>query len=60
MEDGVYAFEVTAPLRSDVRESIAGAMSAAGIGLRGLVRSSVDLEEVFLQLTRREREDTDA
>ena len=60
VEDGVYAFEVTAPLRSDVRESIAEAMSAAGIGLRGLVRSSVDLEEVFLQLTRREREDTDA
>lgn len=60
VEDGVYVFEVTAPLRSDVRESIAGAMSATGIGLRGLVRSSVDLEEVFLQLTRREREDTDA
>ena len=60
VEDGVYVFEVTAPLRSDVRESIAGAMSATGVGLRGLVRSSVDLEEVFLQLTRREREDTDA
>lgn len=60
VEDGVHAFEVTAPLRSDVRESIAGAMSAAGIGLRGLARSSVDLEEVFLQLTRGEREEADA
>ena len=52
VEDGVYAFEVTAALRADVRESIARAMSDAGIGLRGLARSSVDLEEVFLQLTR--------
>ncbi len=60
IEEGVYAFEVTAPLRSDVRESIARAMSAAGLGLRGLVRSTVDLEEVFLQLTRGERGDADA
>ena len=60
IEEGVYAFEVTAPLRSDVRESIAQAMSAAGIGLRGLVRSTVDLEEVFLRLTRGEREAADA
>ena len=52
VEDGVYAFEVTAALRADVRESIARAMSDAGIGLRGLGRSSVDLEEIFLQLTR--------
>ena len=60
VEEGVYAFEVTAPLRSDVREAIAQAMSTAGIGLRGLARSSVDLEEVFLQLTRGEPEEADA
>ena len=56
VEDGVYAFEVTAALRADVREAIAQAMSDAGIGLRGLGRSSVDLEEIFLQLTRGEPE----
>ena len=60
IEEGVYAFEVTAPLRSDLREAIVQAMNAAGIGLRGLARSSVDLEEVFLQITRGEREDPDA
>ena len=60
IEEGVYAFEVTAPLRSDLREAIAQAMNAAGVGLRGLARSSVDLEEVFLQITRGEREDSDA
>ncbi len=60
IEEGVYAFEVTAPLRSDLREAIAQAMNAVGVGLRGLARSSVDLEEVFLQLTRGEREDPDA
>ena len=59
-EEGVYAFEVIAPLRSDVREAIAQAMNTAGIGLRGLARSSVDLEEVFLQLTRGEPEEADA
>lgn len=52
VEDGVYAFEVTAALRADVREAIARALSDAGIGLRGLARSSVDLEEIFLQVTR--------
>ena len=56
VEDGVYAFEVTAALRADVREAIARALSDAGIGLRGLARSSVDLEEIFLQLTRGEPE----
>ena len=56
VEDGVYAFEVTAALRADVREAIARALSDDGIGLRGLARSSVDLEEVFLQLTRGEPE----
>lgn len=60
VEEGVYAFEITAPLRSEVRESIAQAMSTAEIGLRGLARSSMDLEEVFLQLTRGEREEDDA
>ena len=60
IEEGLYAFEVTAPLRSDVREAIAQAMNTAGIGLRGLARSSVDLEEVFLQLTRGEPEEADA
>ena len=60
IEEGVYAFEVTAPLRSDLREAIAQAMSAAGVGLRGLARSSVDLEEVFLEITRGERGDPDA
>ena len=60
IEEGVYAFEVTAPLRSDLREAIAQAMNAAGVGLRCLARSSVDLEEVFLQITRGEREDPDA
>ena len=60
IEEGVHAFEVTAPLRSDVREAVAEAMSAAGVGLRGLARSSVDLEEIFLQLTRGGREDADA
>ena len=60
VEEGVYAFEITAPLRSEVREAIAQAMSTAGIGLRGLARSSMDLEEVFLQLTRGEREEDDA
>ena len=60
IEEGVYAFEVTAPLRSDLREAIALAMNAAGVGLRGLARSSVDLEEVFLQITGGEQEDPDA
>ena len=60
IEEGVYAFEIAAPLRSDLREAIAHAMNAAGIGLRGLARSSVDLEEVFLQITRGERENPDA
>ncbi|MDE2802045.1 MAG: ABC transporter ATP-binding protein [Chloroflexota bacterium] len=60
IEEGVYAFEVTAPMRSDLREAIAQAMNATGIGLRGLARSSVDLEEVFLQITRGERENPDA
>ena len=58
--DGVHAFEVTAALRADVREPIVQATSDAGIGLRGLTRSSVDLEEVFLQLTRREPEEPGA
>ena len=56
VEDGVYAFEVTAPLRRDVREPIAQALQDAGIGLRGLASSSVGLEEVFLQLTRGQEE----
>ena len=60
IEEGVYTFEVTAPLRPDVREPIAQALNTAGIGLRGLARSSVDLEEVFLQLTRGESEEADA
>lgn len=60
VESSVYAFEVTAASRSDVREPIAQAMNAAGIGLRGLARSSVDLEEVFLQLTRGGPEEADA
>lgn len=60
VEEGVYVFEITAPLRSEVREAIAQAMSIAGIGLRGLARSSMDLEEIFLQLTRGEREEDDA
>ncbi len=60
IEEGVYAFEVTAPLRSDLQEAIAQAMNAAGVGLRGLARSSVDLEEIFLQITRGEQEDPDA
>ena len=60
VEDGVYAFEVTAPLQSDVREPIVEALQAAGIALRGLSRSSVDLEDVFLQLTTGGEEEADA
>lgn len=60
VEEGVYAFEVIAPLRLDVREAIARAMGDAGIGLRGLARSSVDLEEIFLQLTRSGPGESDA
>ena len=60
IEEGVYAFEVTVPLYSDLREAIAQAMGAAGVGLRVLARSSVDLEEVFLQITRGEGGEPDA
>ena len=60
VEDGVYIFDVVTALHADVREAIAGALGAAGVGLRGLARSVVDLEEVFLQLTRGESEDGDA
>ena len=52
VEEGVYAYEAVALPGSDLREAIAAALAEAGLGLRSLTRSSIDLEEIFLQVTR--------
>ncbi len=51
-EDNVHSFEMTGAPREDLAETIASALIGAGLGLRRLARATVDLEEVFLQVTR--------
>ncbi len=51
-EDGVHSFEVTGAPHEDLAETIASALIGAGLGLRQLAHANVDLEEIFLQVTR--------
>lgn len=52
--ENVHAFEITTTAQQDVRELIAPALAEANLGLVGLTRSVLNLEEVFLGITQAE------
>lgn len=51
--DGWGRFRVTLPAGSPARETLAGALVAAGIGLREIAEDRFGLEDIFLAATRR-------
>jgi Ni,Fe-hydrogenase III component G len=51
--DGWNAFRISLPAGSPARESLAGALIAAGISLREIAEDRFGLEDIFLAATRR-------
>jgi hypothetical protein len=51
--DGWNTFRVGLPTGSPARESLAGALVAAGISLRAIAEDRFGLEDIFLAATRR-------